>query len=465
MGYFPQSSARPQRLYFKSNQREMLVVNLAQDEEYDFFDKVLIEIIAHEYQHILHFHSDFGEELWLDEALASYAGFLAAKPLLRIQGAHGFADSFLEAPNIGLTQWQSSENTDAKYGAGVLFTLYLAERFGDDIMARLLLEPANGWRSVDKVLREYAAVSADEVFADWVLANYFLDSRRGYGHKELEAELTPPQPVASYNSFPATHDGYLPQYSTDYIAVDVRGADKLFLRLWQAPEAQLIDVAAPAEGDHFYYAAATDYSNSSLTRAFDLTGVRNAWLRFKLWHDLDKHSEYAYVTLSNNGGLTWETLSGTHTQSSRVYEDYYDQGFTGGTGNWLPERINLSAYAPGRILLRFEVMSNIATTYSGMAIDDMRIDAIGFRDDFESADDAWDAKGWMLTDNRLPNNTWLQAVQKNRDGLHLSRSLVTGKGDSDSGYLARRESSFGSRVARSATNQFANRLRSWSFIS
>ena len=208
-----------------------------------------------------------------------------------------------------------------------------------------------------------------------------------------------------------------------------RGADKLFLRLWQAPEAQLIDVAAPAEGDHFYYAAATDYSNSSLTRAFDLTGVRNAWLRFKLWHDLDKHSEYAYVTLSNNGGLTWETLSGTHTQSSRVYEDYYDQGFTGGTGNWLPERINLSAYAPGRILLRFEVMSNIATTYSGMAIDDMRIDAIGFRDDFESADDAWDAKGWMLTDNRLPNNTWLQAVQKNRDGLHLSRSLVTGKGD------------------------------------
>ena len=219
-GYFPQSSTRPQRLYFKSNEREMLVVNLALDDKYDFFDDVLVEVIAHEYLHILQHHIDFGEELWLDEALASYAGFHAAKPLFKIQGAHGAADSFLEAVNVGLTQWQAVEEKAPKYGAGVLFTVYLAERFGDDIMPRLLAEPANGWRAVDKILHEVAGVSADDVFADWVLANYFLDSRRGYGHRELEADLTPPQPAAAYNSFPATHRGRLPQYSTDYIAVD-----------------------------------------------------------------------------------------------------------------------------------------------------------------------------------------------------------------------------------------------------
>ena len=100
------------------------------------------------------------------------------------------------------------------------------------------------------MLREYTDDSADEVFADWVLANYFLDSRRGYGYRSLEADLEPPQPVAGINSFPASYEGSLPQHSSDYFTVDVRGADNLFVRLWQAPEARLID-AAPVEGGLF----------------------------------------------------------------------------------------------------------------------------------------------------------------------------------------------------------------------
>ena len=103
----------------------------------------------------------------------------------------------------------------------------------------------DGWRAVEKVLREFEDVSAEEVFADWVLANLLLDSRRGYGYRALDADLTPPQPVASFNSFPANHEGELPQLSTDYFAVDVRGADELYLRLWQAPDAQFIPESAP----------------------------------------------------------------------------------------------------------------------------------------------------------------------------------------------------------------------------
>ncbi len=428
LGYFPQASTRPQRLWSKSNQREMLVVNLALDPDYTFFDKVMIEVIAHEFLHILHYHRDYGEELWLDEAMASYAGYYAGKPLFRISGAHGVADRFLEEPNTSLTHWQANDGAAVKYGAGVLFAAFLVERFGEDIMARLLAEQANGWAAVEKVLREHEGVEAVEVFADWVLANYYLDSWRGYGYRALEDELTPPQPSATYNSFPATHDGYLPQFSTDYIVVDVRGAETLVLRLRQAQEAQLID-SAPAEGRHFYYGLATDHGNSSLTRKFDLTKTNVAWLRFKIWYDLEKNSEYGYVTISNNGGLTWETLSGTHTSSSRVYQDYYGEGFTGQTGNWISEHMNLSDYLPAPILLRFEVMSNVGTKYAGMAIDDLRIRAIGFRDGFEAPDDGWIAEGWIRSDNRLPNNTWLQAAQDTRDGLQVSRQLVSGNGE------------------------------------
>lgn len=427
LGYFPQAATRPQRLWFKSNQREMLVVNLALDPDYTFFDKVMITVIAHEFLHILQFHNDFGEALWLDEAMASYAGFHAGKSIFRVSNEHGMANSFLEAPHTGLTQWQLDDGAAEKYGAGVLFSVYLAERFGEDIMARLLAEPANGWAAVENVLREHDG-AADEVFADWALANYYLDWRRGYGYRALEEELTRPQPSASYNSFPVTHEGFLPQFSTDYIAVDARGADKLSLRLSQAPEAQLIEVA-PAAGKQFYYGVAADHSNSRLTRKFDLTKARVAWLAFDIWYDLKRHSEYGYVTISNNGGLTWETLSGSHTSPSRVYKDFYDDGYTGRSGGWLRERINLSDYLPAPILLRFEVMSNIDTKYAGMAIDDLRIGAIGFEDGFEAPDAAWEAEGWIRTDNRLPNSAWLQAVQETSDGLQISRALLSGSGE------------------------------------
>ena len=378
LGYFPQASTRPQRLWFKSNQREMLVVNLALDPDFTFFDKVMITVIAHEFLHILHYHRDYGEELWLDEAMASYAGFHAGKSIFRVSNEHGMANSFLEKPNTGLTQWQLDDGAAEKYGAGVLFSAFLVERFGEDIMPRLLAEQANGWAAVEKVLREDEGAAIDEVFADWVLANYFLDWRRGYGYRALEEELRPPKPTASYNSFPATHAGNLPQFSTDYIAVDVRGAETLSLRLRQAPEAQLID-AAPPEGSHFYYGLATDHGYSSLTRKFDLSKENVAWLSFNVWHNLEKNTEYGFVTISNNGGLTWDTLSGTRTSPSRVYTDYYDDGLTGQSGNWFTERMNLSDYLPAPILLRFEVMSNVGTNYAGMAIDDLRISAIGFR--------------------------------------------------------------------------------------
>ncbi len=428
LGYFSAVHTRPRRLYSKSNEREMLVVDLALDDEYDFFDKVLLDVVAHEYLHILQHHSDPGEVDWLDEALASYASFDVAENYFIIHSTHSEADSFLEAPATSLLHWQAIEDKTPKYGAGGLFMIYLAQRFGEDIMARLLAEPANGWRAVEKVLREYAGVSADDVFADWVLANYFLDARRGYGYQALEADLTPPQPVAGLNSLPATYEGSLPQYSSDYLTVDVRGADKLLARLWLAPEAQLVD-EDPVEGDYFAYAVTNDGSHNRLTRAFVLNERRPAWLRYRVWYDLEEDLEYGYVTISDDDGKTWETLSGILTKESQVYRDFYTEGYTGRSGRWLYDRIDLSDYGPGPVLISFEVISNIATSYHGMAIDDVGIKAIGFHDGFETPDDAWIEEGWIRTDNRLPNNAWLQVVQENSQGLRVSRTLVTGNGD------------------------------------
>ncbi|MCY4466662.1 MAG: immune inhibitor A [Chloroflexi bacterium] len=418
-GIFAKGHALPRQLNEISNEREMLVVNRVFTDGSLLDDNLLIEVIAHEFQHILLHHRDANEELWLNEAFSSFAQF-HKRGLQRIETTTGM---FLAAPQTGLTMLRAGDNLGEKYGAGALFAVYLAQRFGDDLIARLHAESLDGWRGIDKVLRTQHNISADEVFADWTLANYFQAHDRGYGYADPDKVLRAVQPVHYLRAFPAMVSGSLPQYSTDYFEVNVRDADQLSLQLTQMPEAKLFDAAAK-EGDYVYYGVTAASADSRLTRELDLQGVSSAWLEFSIWHDLVSGREYAYVEVSTDGGKTWSVLSGEHTAGGESW--LHSDGYTGKSNGWLQERINLRYFIGRRILLRFEVVSDNVTNYRGMAIDDLRIDAIDFHDGFEAPDDAWVAEGWLRTDNRLPQNTWLQVVQETDSGLHLERYLVTG---------------------------------------
>ena len=194
------------------------------------------------------------------------------------------------------------------------------------------------------------------------------------------------------------------------------------------PEASFV-TEPPPEGDYLAYGVATDFSNSRLTLPIVLTAPRQAWLTFRLWYDLAPEREYGYIAISEDGGQSWQTLRGRYTDWSEIYDEFYTYGYTGDSRGWKYERVDLSQYTPGHVLLRFEVVSNIATSYRGMAIDDLRIQALNFHEDFETPRDVWQYEGWIRTDNRLPNTTWLQVVQDTGDKLHVSRTLATGNGE------------------------------------
>ena len=426
-GFVPPNHMLPRTLYPDSNQREMLVVNIGND-DYDFTDDYIAEIIAHEYQHVLQLFRDNSEDEWLNEALAGFAEYFTSEPGAGLDAAQQLGAIFLQTPEIALTHLGMSDNQQAKYGAGALFIIYLAEQFGNEIVAQLQAETADGWRGVSKVLRETAGVSADDIFADWVLSNYVLDADRGFGYQHLQPLPNPPQPVATFSDFPALHSGSLPQYSSEYLAVNVRGADKLSLRLTQAPAAVLIETA-PIEGEFFYFGVSTDTHSSRLTREIDLRTFSITELEFSIWYDLVENREFGYVQISTDRGKSWSILPGEHTFDRSEDGPFYNHGYTGSSGGWLQERIELNSYVGTDILLRFETLSDAFTTYNGMAIDDLRIESIDYHDGFESPDDAWREEGWIRTDNRLPQRTWLQVVQENAEGLHLSRHLMTSSGE------------------------------------
>ena len=63
---------------------------------------------------------------------------------------------------------------------------YFMDRFGEQASRALIANPKNGVDSLDAVLKSLdAGIGFDEVFADWVVANYLndpdiVDGRYGY---------------------------------------------------------------------------------------------------------------------------------------------------------------------------------------------------------------------------------------------------------------------------------------------
>ena len=160
----------------------------------DFADITLAwgkSIIAHELEHLLHNAQDPYENLWIDEGNADVAIYLCFG-----------ADSTLVSH---LNQWTESSELSvrwwnqrfADYGAGFIFTMYLADHLGGGAAVRQLVQDsATGGVGVEKLaLSPPAGQSGSigrtmgQIFANFSIAAV-LDSDQGiYGFSNLD--LTP----------------------------------------------------------------------------------------------------------------------------------------------------------------------------------------------------------------------------------------------------------------------------------
>ena len=65
---------------------------------------------------------------------------------------------------------------------------------------------------------------------------------------------------------------------------------------------------------------------------------------------------------------------------------------------WINAEFDLSDYAGGVVEIRFTYFTDVAAVENGALIDNVRIDSIGFKDDFEAADlSGWQAEGFTLS--------------------------------------------------------------------
>jgi immune inhibitor A len=396
-----------------SNEREMFylaVDNISPGT--DFYDGVL----AHEFQHMIHWYNDRNEDGWVNEGCSELASYL---------NHHDVGDSpqaFINQPDVQLTTWSvSSEESYLHYGASYLLMAYFLDRFGEEATRAVVAQDANGIAGFNAVLSEYG-LTFDQVLADWLVANLLddpgLEDER-YGYAELG--VGPVRIDYTHRTYPAQRASTVHQYAADYI--EFLGKGDLTIQFTGSTQVRLTDTDAHS-GRYMWYSMRGDDSDMTLTRPFDLTGLEQATLRFWTWHDIEEDWDYAYVEVSPDGGQTWDILPGTYTTDYNPNGNSFGQAYTGVSGGgevprWVQEQVDLTSYAGKQVLIRFEYVTDDAVNRPGLLIDDISIPELGYADDAENGDGSWEADGFVRVDNVLPQRFIVQLVTFGQGGKPL----------------------------------------------
>lgn len=398
-GYYSSADEYPTAINPYSNQREMFYLNAG---AIRLGSEQFLGTMAHELLHMIQWANDPAEVTWVNEGLAELSAEYCGA------GA-SFVNAFTANPNTQLTAWAASPSAAApNYGAAYLFMRYLAGRFGKETIADLVREPERGEAGITAWATRRGGPNFDSLFKDWTIANLLdLNGHPIYGHEGLNLRITPRGALGPQ----ASETGVVRQYGVQYYELKLPGVATV---RFEGDSAVKLIGADARSGRGLWWSNRTDAMDSTLTREIDLTGVRTATLEFAAWYDLERNWDYAYAMVSTDGGRSWEILPGRGATTNPEAGLTFGPGWTGTSGGarpeWVDERIDLSAYAGKKILLRFEVITDDAVNHEGFAIDDLRIPEIGWSDDAET-ENGWQANGFVLLRGDAPQQFQVQIVR------------------------------------------------------
>ncbi|PWH18616.1 MAG: hypothetical protein DDG59_05655 [Anaerolineae bacterium] len=415
-GYFSSVDSYPPEAHEYSNWHETFVFNA---DTVDLNEEFTYGVLAHEFQHMIHWANDRNEEIWINEAFSELAMFLNGYDT----GGHDWL--FSRQPDLQLNDWPTDQNiTGPHYGASFLFMTYFLDRFGEGATKQLVQLPENGLTSIDLLMqrlgirdaRSGQIVTADDIFVDWTIANYLNDpkvddGRYFYSNYRGVPKVSDTETIRSCDSAVRTRE--VRQYGADYIRIRCSAPTTL---VFEGSTIVGLLPADPYSGKWAYWSNKGDESDMTLTRTFDFTQVQGALtLQYWTWYDLEKDYDFAYVLASTNG-KDWEMLrppSGTDNDLTGNNFGYGYNGMSGGgeTAIWIQESVDLSKFAGQKVQLRFEYVTDAAVNGEGMLIDDISIPEIGYFTDFESDDGGWEAAGFVRVQNVLPQTYRLSLIR------------------------------------------------------
>ncbi len=180
-GYFREIDGYPSYQMPGSNEREMVYLSSEH-----LNHPLTSSYLAHEFAHLITFNQKnilrgVTEEVWLNEVRAEYAPTLLGYGEYEESNLAQRKETFLNNPTDPLTEWLGEE---ADYGALNIFTHYLVEKYGVEILRDSLQSEKKGIESINEALIEngYEETFGD-VFASWMVAVAANDCELGENEK------------------------------------------------------------------------------------------------------------------------------------------------------------------------------------------------------------------------------------------------------------------------------------------
>ncbi|NLI79400.1 MAG: hypothetical protein GX442_23510 [Candidatus Riflebacteria bacterium] len=188
-GYFYAGDEYSRRQNPASNQREMLYLDTyPADPSKDSY----MNVVAHEFQHMIHWHHDAKEFTWVNEAFSQLATFL-----------NGFDHpsqifAFIKNPDNNLCAW-ANDNMIANYGQVYLFAYYLATHLAANANERnalirsIVADKAQGIQGISNALKRLGKkYTFSQIFDGFCVANFLNDRQPAsgfYGYDKNLAKL------------------------------------------------------------------------------------------------------------------------------------------------------------------------------------------------------------------------------------------------------------------------------------
>ncbi|MBI3910079.1 MAG: hypothetical protein HY320_03995 [Armatimonadetes bacterium] len=174
---FPRDAQHPY-----SNEKDMIVLNA------EFLDPVfgsetlLLDVLAHEFQHLCQWNQDPDEDLWINEGMSMLAPIFCGSPFTADSTLGQAVMAYGADPSNSLTVWGDHEEANIleDYGAAGLLLYYLYEKHGEELIQRLARNPANTVAGVETALQSAGCLEDfGEVFTRFALANAIDDPTIG----------------------------------------------------------------------------------------------------------------------------------------------------------------------------------------------------------------------------------------------------------------------------------------------
>ncbi len=204
---YPDSIAYPQFGYH-SNQMEVVYID---DYPSNPGTDYRVAIVAHEFEHMIHYNYDTVESLWVNEGCAELAMWLYGSP--------DPISEFNTAPDNDLITWTGSWGD---YIQTYLYFLYLYEQYGERVGHPLIKTiVANQWWSTLGIDSSFAQLGLPETFKgsfqDWVIANWMRDTITYGGHYGYFGEQVPGFSwIGNYTTYPVSQNNAVNRYAACY---------------------------------------------------------------------------------------------------------------------------------------------------------------------------------------------------------------------------------------------------------